>query len=211
MLGAFPRRGSIPCHHSLSASVFGARLSLSGRREDRRDADERGMRSHRRLGGVQNEFSRRRRCRLVRDRKALPANRSCLFRPLGNLRTDHADPDHDAARPKDYSVRIALIPLGLAAAINAWRVRHVVDREHIRGLRLLRPKDHHRQVHAGWLEGYRNRSGITVGASLIAPRKEAEHFLITGSPGAGKSTLIRHMLVEIRERKTVGDRDRSGL
>jgi energy-coupling factor transporter ATP-binding protein EcfA2 len=99
-----------------------------------------------------------------------------------------------------YGLRTALIPIGLALATIVWRVRHVVDRDHIRGLRLLRPKEHHRQVHAGWLERFRNRHGIRVGASVIAPRKEAEHFLITGSPGAGKSTLIRHMLIQIRDR-----------
>jgi len=100
-----------------------------------------------------------------------------------------------------YGLRTALIPIGLALATIVWRVRHTVDGEHIRGLRLLRPKDHHRQVHAGWLERYRNRHGIRVGASVIAPKKEAEHFLITGSPGAGKSTLIRHMLIQIRGRQ----------
>ena len=99
-----------------------------------------------------------------------------------------------------YGLRTALIPIGLALTVIVRRVRHVVDREHIRGLRLLRSKEHHRQVHAGWLERYRNRHGIRVGASVIAPKKEAEHFLITGSPGAGKSTLIRHMLIQIRER-----------
>ena len=30
--------------------------------------------------------------------------------------------------------------------------------------------------------------------------KECEHFLITGSPGAGKSTLIRHLLGQVAER-----------
>jgi type IV secretory pathway TraG/TraD family ATPase VirD4 len=100
-----------------------------------------------------------------------------------------------------YGLRTALIPIGLALLIIAWCVRNIVDREHIRGLRLLRPKDHHRQVHAGWLERYRNRHGLKLGASIIASKKEAEHFLITGSPGAGKSTLIRHMLGQIRERR----------
>jgi hypothetical protein len=100
-----------------------------------------------------------------------------------------------------YALQTALIPIGLTVAIVGWRVRHAIDREHIRGLRLLRPKDHHRQVHPGWLERYRNRDGIKVGASVIALKKEAEHFLITGSPGAGKSTLIRHMLIQISERE----------
>jgi energy-coupling factor transporter ATP-binding protein EcfA2 len=104
-----------------------------------------------------------------------------------------------------YGLRTALIPVGLAVTISAWRMRHIIDREHIRGLRLLRPKEHQRQANGGWLQRWRNRDGIRLGASIIAPRKEAEHFLITGSPGAGKSTLIRHMLsqIEAREQRAI--------
>src|SRR5262249_6259776 len=42
--------------------------------------------------------------------------------------------------------------------------------------------------------------GIRLGASVIPAAKECEHFLITGSPGAGKSTLIRQMLTQVRDR-----------
>jgi type IV secretory pathway TraG/TraD family ATPase VirD4 len=42
--------------------------------------------------------------------------------------------------------------------------------------------------------------GIRIGGSVIPESKEAEHFLISGSPGSGKSTLIRHMLAQIQER-----------
>jgi energy-coupling factor transporter ATP-binding protein EcfA2 len=99
-----------------------------------------------------------------------------------------------------YGLRTALIPLLLAAAVIAWRVRHVIDRDHIRGLRLLTPKDHKRQLNGGWLQRRQTRHGMKLGASVIAPLKESEHFLITGSPGAGKSTLIRHMLMQIAKR-----------
>ena len=45
-----------------------------------------------------------------------------------------------------------------------------------------------------------DREGIQLGTSVITGNKECEHFLITGSPGAGKSTLIRHMLTQIERR-----------
>jgi hypothetical protein len=99
-----------------------------------------------------------------------------------------------------YGLRTALIPIALAAAVITWRARHAIDREHIRGLRLLAPKDHKRQLNGGWFQRRLVRHGMKLGASVIGPRKETEHFLITGSPGAGKSTLIRHMLAQIEAR-----------
>jgi hypothetical protein len=100
-----------------------------------------------------------------------------------------------------YGVRTALLPLALAAGTLTWRSRHVIDREHLRGLRLLAPKQHNRQLNGGWVARLvRRPSGIELGESMIAAKKECEHFLITGSPGAGKSTLIRHMLSQIERR-----------
>ncbi|HEX4209818.1 MAG TPA: type IV secretion system DNA-binding domain-containing protein, partial [Candidatus Binataceae bacterium] len=99
-----------------------------------------------------------------------------------------------------YGFWTASLPIALALVSIAWRARHVVDRDHIRGLRLLTPKDHNRQSNGGWFERRQSRGGMKLGVSVIAPKKESEHFLITGSPGAGKSTLIRHMLTQIQER-----------
>jgi type IV secretory pathway TraG/TraD family ATPase VirD4 len=99
-----------------------------------------------------------------------------------------------------YGCWTAALPIALASGTIAWRARHEVDRDHIRGLRLLTPNDHNRQSNGGWFERHQSRGGMKLGASVIAPRKEPEHFLITGSPGAGKSTLIRHMLWQIQER-----------
>ena len=45
------------------------------------------------------------------------------------------------------------------------------------------------------------RTGIRLGGVRIPRRIECEHFLIAGSPGAGKSVLIRGMLKQIRKRK----------
>jgi hypothetical protein len=100
-----------------------------------------------------------------------------------------------------YALRTALIPLALAIGAVTWRSRHAVDREHIRGLRLLTPRQHNRQLNRGWRTRQRqDREGIQLGTSVITANKECEHFLITGSPGGGKSTLIRHMLTQIEQR-----------
>ncbi len=102
-----------------------------------------------------------------------------------------------------YGARTALVPLGLGAVAIAWRARHHLDVEHLRGLRLLGPREHNRQLSGGRLPRLRSRRrrGIRLGASIVPEAKECEHFLITGSPGAGKSTLIRHMLAQVEERR----------
>jgi len=102
-----------------------------------------------------------------------------------------------------YGVRTALAPLGLAVLAIAWRARHHLDAEHLRGLRLLAPREHNRQLNGGWRARLHSgpRRGIRLGSSIIPQAKECEHFLITGSPGAGKSTLIRHTLLQVQERR----------
>src|SRR6266851_5600168 len=102
-----------------------------------------------------------------------------------------------------YGIRTALAPLGLAVLAIAWRARHHLDVEHLRGLRLLAPREHNRQLNGDWLTRVQNgrRRGIRLGSSVIPEAKECEHFLITGSPGAGKSTLIRHTLLQVQERR----------
>jgi hypothetical protein len=101
-----------------------------------------------------------------------------------------------------FAPRTALVPLALAVLAIAWRARHTFDTEHLRGLRLLPPRRHNRQLNGGWLSRlYSGRQrGIRLGSTIIPESKECEHFLITGSPGAGKSTLIRHMLVQVKDR-----------
>lgn len=107
-----------------------------------------------------------------------------------------------------YALRTALVPVAIGVAIISWRVRKGLDGEHLRGLRLLTPRDHNHQLEG---EDYRARllaclnrpsggSGIRIGSSIIPVEKECEHFQIAGSPGSGKSTQIRHMLYQIQER-----------
>lgn len=43
-------------------------------------------------------------------------------------------------------------------------------------------------------------NGVELGGVLIPRRLETEHFLIVGSPGAGKSTAMRHLLYQIEYR-----------
>ncbi len=100
-----------------------------------------------------------------------------------------------------YGIRTALVPIGFGVLALVWRARGVADAEHLRGLRLLTPQDHNRQLNGRWITRiYNGQPGIRLGSSILPERKESEHFLITGNPGAGKSTLIRHMLHQIEER-----------
>jgi type IV secretory pathway TraG/TraD family ATPase VirD4 len=112
-----------------------------------------------------------------------------------------------------YCGYTAVVPLGVVALILVVRARQDRDIEHVRGLRLLPRWRHHRQLNGSWLTRvdrairrviYRahrtHDGGLRLGASIIPESKEPEHFLVTGSPGAGKSTLIRHVLTQIQER-----------
>jgi Ni2+-binding GTPase involved in maturation of urease and hydrogenase len=42
--------------------------------------------------------------------------------------------------------------------------------------------------------------GIQIGDSTIPADKMTEHMMISGSPGSGKSVLIRQLLRQIRDR-----------
>ena len=100
-----------------------------------------------------------------------------------------------------YARWTALLPLGLALSIIVWRSRNRLDIEHVRGLRLLPPREHNRELNGSWLaRTYRRERGIRIGSSIIPESRECEHFLITGSPGSGKSTDIRHLLSQIQDR-----------
>ena len=104
-----------------------------------------------------------------------------------------------------YALRTAVVPVGIAAAGLFWRVRHMVNVEHLRGLRLLPLRQYDRQLNGGWLKRtYRNAngetSGITLGSVTLPRRLEFEHILITGNTGSGKTTLTRHILDQVQER-----------
>jgi type IV secretory pathway TraG/TraD family ATPase VirD4 len=85
---------------------------------------------------------------------------------------------------------------------NACSVRRSTIHR-IRNPASLTPNNH--QLNGSWLGwAYRRANGeqpgIVLGSTTIPHQKEFEHFLITGSPGSGKSTLIRHMLYQVQER-----------
>ena len=101
-----------------------------------------------------------------------------------------------------YGLRTAILPFGVAVSTVGWRPGHQPDAEHLRGLRLLTPRGHNRQLNGAHLfRSFRRQRGIRLGSSVIPEAREAEHFLVTGSPGAGKSTLMRHMLTQIADRR----------
>ena len=68
--------------------------------------------------------------------------------------------------------------------------------QHKRGMRLLPTWQHNLQMHGWW----KRRDGLNIGKSIIPERLISEHFLITGSTGAGKSVLIRGLLHQIKAR-----------
>lgn len=106
-----------------------------------------------------------------------------------------------------------IVPLALFGIFIAVKLRRDSGPEHVRGLRLLTPRRLNAQLGGGpfqkatrmiprlALRGqHRAPAPLQIGAVTIPPKKEPENFLITGSPGAGKSTLIRHFLTRIAER-----------
>jgi Type IV secretion-system coupling protein DNA-binding domain len=107
----------------------------------------------------------------------------------------------------------AIVPLAFFGIFIALKLRRDSGPEHVRGLRLLTPRRLNAQLAGGPLrkatrmlarlagrgEGVAP-AALQIGAVVIPPKKEPENFLITGSPGAGKSTLIRHLLTRIAER-----------
>jgi Type IV secretion-system coupling protein DNA-binding domain len=93
--------------------------------------------------------------------------------------------------------------MGLIVLLIMWRWRHRPDGlEHIRGLRLVSPRKFSRELHGSILSRITSGSpgGIRIGNAMIPADKEPEHFLVTGSPGAGKTTLIRQMLYQVQKR-----------
>jgi energy-coupling factor transporter ATP-binding protein EcfA2 len=107
----------------------------------------------------------------------------------------------------------AIVPLAFFGLFVALKLRRDAGPEHVRGLRLLTPRRLNTQLAGGaprrlgrFLAAMAVReqrhapAPLRIGAVVIPSKKEPENFLITGSPGAGKSTLIRHFLRRIAER-----------
>jgi hypothetical protein len=114
-----------------------------------------------------------------------------------------------------YGIRTALLPIGIGVPALLWQVQHATDPEHLRGLRLLTPKEHHRQLNGRWLKRFyywlkAKPPGITLGDVTIPRELEPRHFLTVGGPGAGKTMVIRQVLRQVRDRgeaAIVGDPD----
>lgn len=67
--------------------------------------------------------------------------------------------------------------------------------EHVSGLRLLSGKAAIRSLKTAWTRRFGNAPGIELADGLRMPRPlEAEHILITGGTGAGKTTILQTIL-----------------
>jgi energy-coupling factor transporter ATP-binding protein EcfA2 len=101
-----------------------------------------------------------------------------------------------------YGRWTALTPLGLVLCAMVWRLRHRLDLKHIRGLQLITPQQHNRQLNGRQLiTTARCNDGFQIGASVVPRKLESSHIMICGQSGSGKSTLIRLLLRQIRERQ----------
>src|SRR5215469_433491 len=106
------------------------------------------------------------------------------------------------AATNGWGLAIDLLPLSLVVGLIAWRLRqNPAGGDHLRGLRLLTPKQLNRSLHGGMIKRliYGNPAGLRLGKVIIPRRYECEHFLITGNSGSGKTTTIRTMLKQIAE------------
>lgn len=104
-----------------------------------------------------------------------------------------------------YALCTSFIPIGIVAAGVFWRLRHMVNVEHLRGLQLLTPRQHDRQLNGGWVQRtYRKATGepdgVKLGSITLPRRLEFEHIVITGNTGAGKTTIDRDLLYQIQDR-----------
>ncbi len=104
-----------------------------------------------------------------------------------------------------YGLRTAAIPVGLGGFALFWRLRHMVNVEHLRGLQLLTPRQHDRQLNGGWLvrtcrKASGQPTGIKLGSVTLPRWLEFEHIVITGNTGAGKTTIDRDLLYQIQDR-----------
>lgn len=107
--------------------------------------------------------------------------------------------------PMAGSFATFVILTGLGLCWDLKRRAHARDGEHIRGTRLIGPREFNRQVLR--IPGATPGVSFTVGARgqrVVIPRElEPYHFNIFGSTGMGKSTLIRELLYQIEARGDV--------
>lgn len=103
------------------------------------------------------------------------------------------------------SAIVALIPtLLLAVAIAKWMRRKgekIAEDEHVRGLELGSISDIKRIV-AKIEKETKQRSLFSISGVPLPPFQECSGILLTGSPGVGKSTTYRDILLQLRAQKS---------
>ena len=105
-----------------------------------------------------------------------------------------------------YGLGTDLLPISLLVLLLAWRWQRENDgSEHLRGLRVISPREHKRQVNGAWFtRNYRNLTveppGITLGSVTLSRALEREHIAILGATGSGKTSVDRQALDQIQNR-----------
>jgi type IV secretory pathway TraG/TraD family ATPase VirD4 len=106
-----------------------------------------------------------------------------------------------------YGIGTDLFPIGVLALTIAWHRRRDPDgKDHLRGLRMLTPRQHNRQLNGSWLRRTYQKltpetPGIKLGSVTLPRKLETEHIVILGNTGSGKSTTQRQILYQVQERR----------
>lgn len=106
----------------------------------------------------------------------------------------------DLALPVGARLGVAAVAGGLAgqfvfgAMLSRQLARPAV--QHVEGPRLLTGRTARQMLKRAWFEKYRSvAEGVELVKDLMLPRQlEAEHLLLLGGTGAGKTTILQHMI-----------------
>jgi Type IV secretion-system coupling protein DNA-binding domain len=116
---------------------------------------------------------------------------------------------YDLALPVGARLGCALAAGGLAGhfVFNTMLSRQLARPavQHVEGAKLLAGRSARRMLKLAWFEKYDSvADGVELVKDLMLPRRlEAEHILLLGGTGAGKTTILKHMIASAANK---GDR-----